>query len=154
TLANSEHEPLTPSVVSYFKRRSAAAGEFVVGRQAINNAGRDPANTVFSVKRLMGRQYGERRVDEVKQRYGFQLAPAPAPDNDDQGIKMLLDDKPYTPVEISSMILKRIKADAERALGESVTHAVITVPAYFEERQRHATAEAGMQAGLSVLEII
>jgi molecular chaperone DnaK len=153
-LTNRENEVLTPSVVSYFKRRGSETGEFVVGRQAINNAARDPANTVFSIKRLMGRQYGERRVEEVQKRYGYQLAPAPSPDSEDQSVKVLLNGKPYTPVEISAMILKQIKADAERALGEQVTHAVITVPAYFEERQRYATAEAGKVAGLTVLEII
>jgi molecular chaperone DnaK len=154
TLINRDNEVLTPSVVSYYKRRGADTGEFVVGRQAINNASRDPANTVFSVKRLMGRQYGERRVEEVQERYGFQLAPAPNADSHDPGVKVLFNDKPYTPVEVSAMILKQIKIDAERALGEPVTHAVITVPAYFEKRQRRATAEAAKQAGLMVLEII
>jgi len=153
-LTNRDNEALTPSVVSYYKQRGKDVGEMVVGRQAINNAARDPANTVFSIKRLMGRQYGDRRVDEVQQRYGFQLAPAPKPDDEDQGVRVLLAGKAHTPVEISAMVLKQIKADAERALGEPVTHAVITVPAYFEERQRHATAEAGKLAGLTVLEII
>jgi len=153
-LTNRDNEVLTPSVVSYYKMRGKDSGEMVVGRQAINNAVRDPANTVFSIKRLMGRQYGDRRVDEVQKRYGFQLATAPNPDAEDQGVKVQIGGKTHTPVEISAMILKQIKADAERALGEEVTHAVITVPAYFEERQRHATAEAGKAAGLTVLEII
>jgi len=153
-LTNRDNEVLTPSVVSYYKQRGKDSGEMVVGRQAINNAVRDPANTVFSIKRLMGRQYGDRRVDEVQKRYGFQLAQAPNPDAEDQGVKVQIGGKTHTPVEISAMVLKQIKADAERALGEEVTHAVITVPAYFEERQRHATAEAGKAAGLTVLEII
>jgi molecular chaperone DnaK (HSP70) len=153
-LTNHDSELLTPSVVSYFKKRGAETGEIVVGDQAVRNAVRDPANTIFSIKRLMGRSYGEPRVDEVQQRYGFRLAQAPASDAPDQGVRVLLNAKPHTPPEISAMILKQIKADAERVLGDTVSHAVITVPAYFEERQRHATAEAGKLAGLEVLEII
>lgn len=147
---NGENLPLTPSVVSCLKK----SGEIVVGRPAQNNAGRDPENTIFSIKRLMGRQYGEQRVEEVQRRYGFHLAPAPAPDADDQGVRVMLNGKPHTPVEVSAMILRQLKSDAEVALGEPVTHAVITVPAYFEERQRSATVEAGKLAGLTVLEII
>jgi molecular chaperone DnaK len=153
-LTNRENEVLTPSVVSYNKRRGADVGEVIVGRPAAANASRDPANTIFSIKRLMGRQYGEPQVEEVQKRHGFQLAPAPKPDADDQRVKVLLNGKPHSPEEISATILKKIKADAELALGEPVTHAVITVPAYFEERQRHATAEAGKLAGLNVLTII
>ncbi len=154
-LPNREGQTLTPSVVTYLKlKRGSGEGQIVVGRNAINNAARDPANTIFSVKRLMGRQYGEQRVEEVQKRYGFQLSPPPPADSADHGVKLLLNGKPYTPVEISSEILKQVKADAELALGEPVTHAVITVPAYFEERQRHATAQAGELAGLTVLSII
>ena len=153
-LTNQLHEILTPSVVTYHKRRGADGGEVVVGGNAVRNAMRDPANTIFSIKRLMGRQYGEPRVEEVQKRYGFQLAPPPAADLEDRGVRVLLNNEPKTPAEVSAIILGQIKADAERALGEKVTHAVITVPAYFEERQRYATNEAGKLAGLTVLEIV
>jgi molecular chaperone DnaK len=154
-LPNREGTALTPSAVSWIKqRRGTAGGEVVVGRLAVNNAHRDPENTIISIKRLMGRQYGEQRVDDVKTKYGFQLAPAPAMDVEDQGVRVLLDNKAYTPAEISAMILRQIKADAELALSEPVTRAVITVPAYFEERQRTATTEAGRLAGLEVLAVI
>jgi molecular chaperone DnaK len=152
-LASQDNEVLTPSVVGYVRRRNAAEGEIVVGRQALNNAVRDPNNTIFSVKRLMGRVYGEQRVQEVQSRFHYRLA-EPSPGSEDQGIKILLNDEPYTPTDISALILRHVKKGAELALGEEVTHAVITVPAYFEERQRKATADAGAAAGLKVLEII
>ncbi|HYK01200.1 MAG TPA: Hsp70 family protein [Thermoanaerobaculia bacterium] len=151
SLAN---EALTPSIVGYVKRRKATEGEIVVGRQALNNAVRDPANTIFSIKRLMGRVYGEPRVEEVQKRFHYQLAAAPPPDHEDQAIRVLLNGSPHTPTAISAMILRQVKDGAELALGERVTHAVITVPAYFEERQRKATADAGEAAGLKVVEII
>ncbi len=153
-LPNRAGEQLTPSVVSYLKKRKAQQGEIVVGRQAVNNAARDPENTVVSIKRLMGLVYGEPRVEEVRSRYSFRLAEAPPEDHEDQGVRVHLSDQTYTPTEISAMILSQIKADAEIALGEPVRYAVITVPAYFTERQRSATAEAGEQAGLTVLKII
>ncbi len=154
-LPTQDGESLTPSVVSFVKRRKKQAGEIVVGRQAVNNAERDPANTIFSIKRLMGRVYGEKQiVDQVHDRFGLRIAEAPPAEQEDQGVKIILDDRSYTPVEISAMILKKIKSDAELALGEAVTHAVITVPAWFEERQRQATAAAGSQAGLQVIEVI
>ena len=167
-LPSSENESLTPSVVGYVRRRKAADGEIVVGRQAQRNAVRDPENTIFSIKRLMGRVYGEDRVNQVQQRFDYRLtdlgqvqqrfkyrlADAPPNDASDQRVRVVLNGQPYTPVEISAMILKQVKAGAELALGEDVTHAVITVPAYFEERQRKATIEAGEAAGLTVVDII
>jgi len=153
-LPSRDNESLTPSVVGYVKRRKSAEGEILVGRQALNNAVRDPENTVFSIKRLMGRVYGEKRVDEVQERFKYRLAGAPAKKADEQGVRVLLNGRPYTPVEISSMILKSVRDGAQLALGEDVTHAVITVPAYFEERQRKATIDAGDAAGLKVLKII
>jgi molecular chaperone DnaK len=153
-LPSLQNETFTPSVVSFAKRRGAAQGEIVVGRSALNNAVRDPANTVLSIKRLMGRVYGEDRVNEVRDRFNHCLADPPEEHRDDQSVRVLLDETAYTPTEISAMILRQVKAGAELALGENVTHAVITVPAYFEERQRKATAEAGELAGLNVLEII
>jgi len=148
------NEALTPSVVGFVRRKKSTEGEIIVGRQAFNNAIRDPENTIFSIKRLMGRVYGEPRVKEVQDRFHFHLADPPPPDDADQGVRVLLDGRTYSPADISAMILRRVRDGAELALGERVTHAVITVPAYFEERQRKATADAGVAAGLKVIEII
>jgi molecular chaperone DnaK (HSP70) len=149
-------ESLTPSVVGFVKRRQSH-GEVVAGRIALNNAVKDPKNTVFSIKRLMGRSYGEPKVDEVARHFQFSLAPPP-PEGDgskvDHGVRVLLNGEPLTPIEVSARILRTVREDAEQALGQSVTHAVITVPAYFEERQRDATAKAGELAGLKVLKTI
>lgn len=153
-LPSNANEQLTPSVVSFVRKKRSENGEIVVGRSAINNAVRDPENTIFSVKRLMGRVYGEPRIEDVRQRFNYRVAEPPDSDTQDQGVRVLLNDQPYTPVQISAMILKDVKSSAEVALGEPVTHAVITVPAYFEERQRKATAEAGAAAGLKVIEVI
>jgi molecular chaperone DnaK (HSP70) len=147
-------EQLTPSVVSFVKRRRAEEGEIVVGRQAVANAVRAPEETIFSIKRLMGAVYGEPRVEEVRKHISYRLADPPTQDAEDQGVKVILGKETYSPVDISAMILKQVSIDAEQALGDSVTHAVITVPAYFEERQRDATRQAAEQAGLSVLKII
>ncbi|MCP3961112.1 MAG: Hsp70 family protein [bacterium] len=147
-------ESLTPSVVSFVRKRKSQGGEIIAGRQAWNNAARDPVNTIFSIKRLMGRVFGESKVDEVIRRAAFQIAEAPPADEQDQGVRVLLNGEPYSPTQISTMILSQVKADAELALGEPVTHAVITVPAYFEERQRKATEAAGEEAGLRVIKII
>jgi molecular chaperone DnaK len=153
-LPSRANEALTPSVVSYVRKKRSDSGEIVVGRQAVNNAVRDPENTVFSIKRLMGRVYGDPRVDEVRQHFSYHIAEAPVDDSSDQRLRVILNGQAYTPVDISAMILKELKANAELALGDTVTHAVITVPAYFEERQRKATAEAGEAAGLRIIEII
>jgi molecular chaperone DnaK len=153
-LTSNANESLTPSVVSFVRKKKVENGEIVVGRAAVNNAVRDPENTIFSIKRLMGRVYGEPKIDEVRQRFNYRLADPPDAKAPDQLVRVLLNDKGYTPVQISGMILKELKRSAELALGEPVTHAVITVPAYFEERQRKATAEAGEAAGLKVIEII
>ena len=161
-LPNRDNEQLTPSVVSYIIKRSKGQGEIVIGRQAANNADRDPLNTIFSIKRLMGRVYGEQwrvysgtmSIDEIRRHVNYRIADPPPSTDPDQGVKVLLGDKAYTPVDISALILGRIKEGAELALGEPVTHAVITVPAYFDDRQRDATTRAGEQAGLTVLKII
>lgn len=149
-------ETLTPSVVSYStphrKKAEGQVGKLVVGRSAVNNARVAPENTIFSIKRLMGRTMDEEKVQAARQRFGYTFVDTG--DAQDRDIKVKLHDKVYTPVEISAMILAQLKEDAEKALGEEVTHAVITVPAYFEERQRNATIEAGRLAGLIVKRII
>jgi molecular chaperone DnaK (HSP70) len=147
-------ESITPSVVSYVKKRKAKEGEIVVGRQAVSHMARDPENTIFSIKRFMGAVYGDKHVQEAHKHINYKLAVAPSEEEMDQSIKVILGDKQYSSVDISAMILSQVRLDAEQALGESVTHAVITVPAYFHERQRAATQKAGQQAGLKVLKII
>lgn len=149
-------ETLTPSVVSYSapprKKAEGQVGKIVVGRSAVHNALMAPENTIFSIKRLMGRTLDEDKVQEARKHFGYTFVDTGNPQ--DRDIKVKLHDKVYTPVEISAMILAQLKEDAEKALGEEVTHAVITVPAYFEERQRNATIEAGRLAGLIVKRII
>ena len=142
-ITNTEGERTTPSVVA-FDRRS---GERLVGQLARRQAVTNPERTVYSIKRFMGR-----RFDDVKQeagRVGYQVKSAPGGD-----IRIAVDDKEYSPPEISAMTLQKLKRDAEEYLGEEVTEAVITVPAYFEDAQRQATKDAGRIAGLNVKRII
>ena len=151
-LANSSGENLTPSVVGVRRRKDAAvAAEFLVGRAAVNYAPSAPENTVFSIKRLMGHRYADPKVAELRERYSYEIVEG---SGDDPRAHVRVDGTVYAPAEISAMILRRIKADAERVLGEPVTHAVITIPAYFNDSQRAATREAGELAGLVVKKII
>lgn len=146
------NEALTPSVVSFRKPRAAGkSGEILVGRAAVNNAQSAPEETVFSIKRLMGRTYDDPKIALMRDRFPYRIEQA---DDDGQGISITLGGQKYTPAEISAMILRQVVEDAERALGADVTHAVITVPAYFSESQRAATREAGERAGLVVKKII
>jgi len=134
----------TPSVVAISKTGERLVGQ-VARRQAITN----PENTIFSIKRLMGRKYDEPTVEYDRKLLPFKITKAA---NNDAWVKM--GDKEYSPPEISAMILQKLKADAEAYLGEKVTEAVITVPAYFNDSQRQATKDAGKIAGLEVLRII
>ncbi|MCL4512492.1 MAG: molecular chaperone DnaK [Candidatus Eremiobacteraeota bacterium] len=141
-IPNAEGSRLTPSVVAFTK-----TGERLVGELAKRQAVVNPENTVYSIKRFMGRFMTE--VNEEMKLVPYQVVAGP------QGeARVRLQGKDYTPQEISSMILQKLKTDAERYLGESVTKAVITVPAYFNDAQRTATKEAGQVAGLEVLRII
>jgi molecular chaperone DnaK len=141
-IPNAEGSRLTPSVVAFTKDGERLVGQ-VAKRQAITN----PENTVFSIKRFMGRRYDE-VLDEVR-RVPYKVVPGPG------GMaRVKIGDKLYSPEEISAMILQKLKADAEAYLGEKVTQAVITVPAYFNDAQRQATKDAGRIAGLEVLRII
>ena len=143
-IPNSEGGRTTPSVVALSKSGERLTGQ-VARRQAITN----PENTIFSIKRLMGRRYDEPSTEYDKKMLPFKIAEA---SNGDANVKM--GDKEYSPPEISAMILQKLKKDAEAYLGESVTEAVITVPAYFNDSQRQATKDAGKIAGLEVLRII
>ncbi len=143
-IPNAEGGRITPSVVAISKTGERLVGQ-VAKRQAIVN----PDNTIFSIKRLMGRKYDEPTVEYDRKLLPFKITKAP---NNDAKVKM--GDREYSPPEISAMILQKLKADAEAYLGEKVTEAVITVPAYFNDSQRQATKDAGKIAGLEVLRIV
>jgi len=145
-LENSEGKRTTPSVVAFTK-----SGERVVGEAAKRQAVTNPRNTIYSVKRFMGRKFAE--VQEELKRVPYKVVKAA---NGDAAVEVEVDGKPQTfsPPEISAMILAKLKADAETRLGETITQAVITVPAYFNDSQRQATKDAGKIAGLEVLRII
>jgi len=145
-LENSEGARTTPSVVAFTK-----SGERLVGQAAKRQAITNPTNTVFSVKRFIGRKYSE--VKGEADRFPYKIVEAK---NGDAHIEVQSggETKVYSPEEISSFILAKLKSDAESKLGETITQAVITVPAYFNDSQRQATKDAGKIAGLEVLRII
>ncbi len=145
-LENSEGARTTPSIVAFTKN-----GERVVGQAAKRQAVTNPQNTVFSIKRFMGRKFDE--VKDEEQRVPYKTVRA---NNGDVAVEITIngEKKSYSPPEISAMILAKLKADAEAKLGEKITQAVITVPAYFNDSQRNATKDAGKIAGLEVLRII
>jgi len=142
-ITNSEGERTTPSVVA-FDRRS---GERLVGQLARRQAVTNPERTVYSIKRFMGRNFND--VKTEASRVGYEVKSGPGGD-----VRIGVDDKEYSAPEISAMTLQKLKRDAEEYLGEEVTEAVITVPAYFEDAQRQATKDAGRIAGLNVKRII
>jgi molecular chaperone DnaK len=143
-ITNAEGNRLTPSVIAMNK-----AGERLVGQVAKRQAVTNPENTIFSVKRFMGRKLNDAVVQRDKDLVPYKLAEAPNGD-----VRVVLGGREHSPQEISAMVLQKLKADAEAYLGESVTQAVITVPAYFNDSQRQATKDAGKIAGLEVLRII
>lgn len=142
-ISNAEGNRTTPSIVAMTK-----SGERVVGQTAKRQAVINHENTIFSVKRLIGRAYGDAEVKKDIELMPYKIEKAGA------GVKVKMGDKDYSPAEISAMILQKLKADAEAYLGETVTEAVITVPAYFNDSQRQATKDAGKIAGLDVKRII
>ncbi|HMO49592.1 MAG TPA: molecular chaperone DnaK [Kiritimatiellia bacterium] len=139
---NAEGGRTTPSIVAFSK-----SGERLVGTAAKRQAVTNPKNTIFSVKRFMGRKFDE--ISEEKKRVPYEVMRA---GNGDAHVQ--IGDKVYSPPEISAMILQKLKTDAEAYLGEKITQAIITVPAYFNDSQRQATKDAGRIAGLEVLRII
>jgi len=143
-IANAEGSRTTPSVVAITDKSERLVGQ-IAKRQAITN----PENTIFSVKRLMGRKFKSREVQEAMKRLPYKVVEA---DNGDAHVE--LRGKRYSPPEVSAMILQKMRQTAEDYLGEKVTEAVVTVPAYFDDSQRQATKDAGQIAGLNVLRII
>ncbi|MBR3930049.1 MAG: molecular chaperone DnaK [Alphaproteobacteria bacterium] len=143
-IENAEGQRTTPSVVAL-----TSAGEQLVGITAKNQAVTNPENTIYEIKRLMGLRFDSPAVKEIAARVPYKIV---AGDNGDAWVEM--DGKKYAPSQISAMILAKLKKDAESYLGETVTDAVITVPAYFNDSQRQATKDAGRIAGLNVLRIV
>lgn len=142
-VANSEGQRTTPSVVAVNKNGERLVGQ-VARRQQVTNS----ANTIYEVKRLIGRKFSDKEVQRDLKLMGYEIVKSGT------STKVKMGDKTYSPEEVSAMILGKLKADAEAFLGEPVTEAVITVPAYFDDSQRHATKDAGKIAGLEVKRII
>jgi molecular chaperone DnaK len=142
-ITNSEGERTTPSVVAFDKK----SGERLVGQLARRQAVTNPDRTVYSIKRFMGRRFKD--IEAEARRMGYEVVNGPGGD-----VRVRIDDRDYSPPEVSAMTLQKLKRDAEEYLGEEVTDAVITVPAYFEDAQRQATKDAGKVAGLNVKRII
>ncbi len=142
-IANSEGNRTTPSVVAINKNGERLVGQ-VANRQRVTN----PTNTIFGVKRLIGRNFKDEEVQRDLELMPYKI------EKKGTGVTVAMADKPYSPEEVSAMILSKLKADAEAFLGEPVTEAVITVPAYFNDSQRQATKDAGKIAGLEVKRII
>ena len=142
-ITNSEGNRTTPSVVAVNKNGERLVGQ-VARRQQVTN----PKNTIYEVKRLIGRNFNDKEVQRDLKLMGYEIVKS------GNSTKVKMGDKEYSPEEVSAMILGKLKADAESFLGEPVTEAVITVPAYFDDSQRHATKDAGKIAGLEVKRII
>ena len=142
-IANTEGNRTTPSVVAINKNGERLVGQ-VANRQRVTN----PTNTIFGVKRLIGRNFSDQEVKRDIDLMPYEIIKS------GNGVKVKMSDKEYSPEEVSAMILSKLKADAEKFLGQPVTEAVITVPAYFNDAQRQATKDAGKIAGLEVKRII
>ena len=142
-ITNSEGERTTPSVIAFDKK----SGERLVGQLARRQAVTNPDGTIYSIKRFMGMRQND--VSEESRRVGYDVINGPGGD-----VRVRVGEKDYSPPEISAMLLQKLKRDAEEYLGDEVTEAVITVPAYFEDAQRQATKDAGRIAGLNVKRII
>ncbi len=143
-IPNADGSRTTPSVVAFTE-----SSERIVGHLAKRQSIMNPENTVFAVKRLIGRRYSSPEIQKILPNLPFKLT-----EMSNEGITIHIHNRDYTPEEISSIILQKLKADAEEFLGETITDAIITVPAYFDDSQRQATKAAGRIAGFNVLRII
>ncbi|MBN1653772.1 MAG: Hsp70 family protein [Deltaproteobacteria bacterium] len=152
-LKNSEGDFVTPSCVS-IKKNLLRKSDFVVGRHALDWMKQDPANTVTAVKRLMGRSFDDEEVRQVTSGNRFRYRVKAHSRGTENSLAIVLDAREFTPEQISAEILKKLKRDAERALTDQVEYAVITVPAYFNDKQKHATRTAAALAGLKVLRLL
>src|SRR3954470_268755 len=141
-ITNPEGSRLTPSVVAFTKN-----GERLVGQGAERQAGAEPENTIFSIKRFMGRRFNE--VSDEMKMVPYTVVAAPNGD-----VRVKIGNENYAPPQLSAMVLQKLKQSAEEYLGQPVTQAVITVPAYFNDAQRQATKDAGQIAGLEVMRIV
>src|SRR6187402_2483068 len=142
-ITNSEGNRTTPSVVAVNKNGDRLVGQ-VARRQQVTNS----KNTIYEVKRLIGRNFNDKEVQRDLKLMGYEIVKS------GNSVKVKMGDKEYSPEEVSAMVLGKLKTDAEAFLGDKVTEAVITVPAYFDDSQRQATKDAGQIAGLEVLRII
>ncbi|MDG4597540.1 MAG: Hsp70 family protein [Candidatus Contendobacter sp.] len=155
-LDSQEGKPQIRSAVSLKKRKGRKGDpgteEILVGDAAVDNWGMAPKDTVLSVKRLMGRGVADPEVQRIRQRATY--AVVEPKDGTKDSVRVVIGGKQYSPIEVSAMILQKVKETAEFRLGEPVTHAVITVPAYFSQIQRDATRKAGLKAGLKVIKVL
>ena len=147
-IANAEGSRTTPSVVAVKKGKENQQEERLAGTIARRQAVTNPSNTIYEVKRLIGRKFDDKEIQKDVDIMPYKIK------RSGQGVKVVMGEKEYSPEEISAMILAKLKADAEAFLGETITEAVITVPAYFDDSQRQATKDAGKIAGLEVKRII
>ena len=147
-LKNAEHDELTPSCVTQRE------GHYIVGRDALAWMKQDPENTIVSIKRIIGRSYTNEEVQKIVREHKVSYQIKPPSTGTEQSIAVVLNRKEHTPEYISSLILKKIKQDAEKSLGERVTHAVITIPSYFNDKQKHDTRTAAALAGFKVQRLL
>jgi len=155
-LPNAEGDPLTPSVVSYHIAQGLFGKKktFVVGKHAVDWMAQDPANTVLSIKRLMGRNVTDREVQKLIEEKRFAYTVKRLAEGSEHSVAVELHGEEFTPEQISAKILEKVVTDAETRLKETVEHVVVTVPAYFNDKQKHATRMAAALAGLKVQRLL
>jgi molecular chaperone DnaK len=155
-ISNAQGEELTPSVVSLQRKESSAGEEkqFLVGRYALDWMQQEPANTIVSIKRLMGRGFQDPEIQRMlaEGRYSYKITSLAA--GSEQSVAVVLDDREYTPEQISAKILEKVRADCVAELKDEVEYSVVTVPAYFNDKQKHATRVAATLAGLKVQRLL